>query len=156
MNIVGIIVFILVASVATHFFFKIVVARYKKMSLIYHLGKCVLLALGNVEGWDDMCVAMLDDFKDSRRMQANTFDDFLYLTEGIHELHNGIQDQVGEVTITIALDKTHTAANKAMLEILEVLADDSDTILERTEALETRILPSIKDFMDLKWGTVSV
>jgi hypothetical protein len=156
MNIVGIIVFILVASIATHFFFKIVVTRYQKMSLIPLIGKCVLLALSNAEGWDDMFVNMLDDFKSSKRLQMNTFDDFSYLTAGIHDLHDGIQDKVGEVTVTIALDDSRAAANAAILEILEVLADDSDTILERTEALETRILPSIKDFMDLKWGTVSV
>ncbi|MHB1732016.1 MAG: hypothetical protein ACYCU8_00910 [Ferrimicrobium acidiphilum] len=156
MNIVGIIVFILVVAIATHIFFKVVVPRYKKISLIYHIGKCVLLALGNVEGWDDMFVEMLGDFKTDKRMQANTFDDFRYLTDGIHDFHNGIQNEHGDVTITIALDDSRTAANKAILEILEVLADDADMILDRTEALESRILPSIKDLMDIKWGTAVV
>jgi len=155
MNIVEIIVYVLVIVVAVHIFFK-VAARYKKMSLIYHIGKCVLLALSNVDGWDDMLTDMLYDFKTDKRMQANTFDDFRYLTDGIHAFHKGIQNGCGEVTITIALDDSRTAANKAVLEILEVLADDSDTILDRTEALESRILPSIKDLMEIKWGSAAV
>jgi hypothetical protein len=156
MNIVGIIIYVLVIAIATHIFFKVVVPRYQKMSLIYHIGKCVLLALGNVEGWDDMFVEMLDDFKSSKRMQANTFDDFRYLTDGIHDFYDRIKNERGDVTVTIALDKYHTAANKAMLEILEVLADDTDVIVDRTEALESRILPSIKDLMDIKWGAAVV
>jgi len=145
-----------VAVIATHIFFKVVVSRYQKMSLIYHIGKCVLLALGNIEGWDDMLVEMLDDFKTSKRLIANTFDDFQYLADGIHDFHNCIQNACGDVTIAIALDDSRTAANKAILEILDTLADDADAIIDRTEALESRILPSIKDLMDIKWGTASV
>jgi len=144
------------AVIATHIFFKVVVPRYQKMSLIYHIGKFVLLALGNVEGWDDMFVEMLDDFKTSKRFIANTFDDFQYLADGIHAFHSCIQNECGEVTIAIALDDSRTAANKAMLEILETLAYDADALIDRTEALESRILPSIKDLMDIKWGTASV
>jgi hypothetical protein len=156
MHIVGIIVYVLVIAIATHIFFKVVVPRYQKMSLIYHIGKCVLLALGNVEGWDDMFVEMLDDFKTGKRLIANTFDDFQYLANGIHDFHDRIKNEHGDVTVTIALDKSHTAANKALLEILETLADDADAIIDRTEALESRILPSIKDLMDIKWRTATV
>jgi hypothetical protein len=144
------------AVIVTHIFFKVVIPRYQKISLIYHIGKFVLLALGNIEGWDDMFVEMLDDCKTSKRLIANTFDDFQYLADGIHVFHNCIQDACGEVTIAVALDDSRTAANKAILEILDTLADDADAIIDRTEALESRILPSIKDLMGIKWGTASV
>jgi hypothetical protein len=156
MNIVGIIVLILVLSIVTHLFFKHVASRYRKLSLIGHIGKCVLLALNNADGWDDLFVDMIDDFKTSKRMQENTLDDFEYLSSRIHELHGEIQGKRGEVTILVPLDESRVAANKATQEILEELASGGDTILDRTEDLELRILPSIKDLMDIKWGTVSI
>jgi hypothetical protein len=100
-----------------------------------------------------MLVEMLGDFRTDKRMQTNTLDDFTYLTEGIHNLHENIQDKSGNIIITIALDDSRTSANKAILEIFEVLTYDPDTIVDRTEALESRILPSIKELMDIKWGT---
>ncbi len=152
-NIISIVIVILVTVISAHIFFKVVVTRYRKMSLISHIGKCVLLALGNADGWDEMLVEMLGDFRTDKRMQTNTLDDFTYLTEGIHNLHENIQDKSGNIIITIALDDSRTSANKAILEIFEVLTYDPDTIVDRTEALESRILPSIKELMDIKWGT---
>lgn len=156
MNVVGMTVLVLVLATATHLFYKHTVPRYRKLSLIDNIGKCVLLALGNADGWDDLFVDMLDDFKTSKRMQENTLDDFEYLSNRIHELNGGIQGKCGQVTVYVSLDKSRVAANKATQEIFEELASDGKTILDRTEDLELRILPSIKDLMDIKWGVVGL
>ncbi|WP_276972402.1 hypothetical protein [Ferrimicrobium acidiphilum] len=155
-EIIAYIILMLVAfEVTIHQLSKHFKERYRRLSLIEHISKCVVLALSNADGWDDMFVDMLDDFKSDDRMQQNTIADFHYLANGLHELNQHVQNSRGDgISITLSLSDAYPAANQAILEILEYLSHpiNRDDIRDKVNSLDTVVLPSMNDIMELRWG----